>query len=214
MTTDALISCLCRRLVPVHRVPPPVVLMGIWMAICAIGVGGAVLHYGLRPDLAERLSAGFLLPQLLVALMTGILAALAAFRLVHPDDDRRWAYLPLPGLVLWLLVMVGFSVDEIGRFGLAAVAIETSYSCPVFVLSVGMPLGMVMMWMARHAEPLCPGLVSTLGGFSAAAFASVGLSLVNGLDASAMVLVWHSAAIAATTLLVRIVGPGCMRLMF
>jgi hypothetical protein len=126
MTTDALISRLCSRLVPVHRIPSPAVLLGMWMAICAVGVGGAVLHYGLRPDLAERLSAGFLLPQILVALVTGILAAFAAFRLVHPDDDRRWAYLPLPGLLLWLLVMVGFCVDEVRRLGLAAVAIETS----------------------------------------------------------------------------------------
>jgi len=213
MTTDELISQLCSKLAPVRRLPSPAVLLGAWLMICLLAIGGAVLHYGLRPDLAERLSEGFQAPQVLTALVTGVLSAFAAFRLVRPDDDRRWALLPLPGLLLWLLVMGGFCLDEVRRFGLAGLAIEASYPCLVFVLGVGGPLSLVMMWMARHAEPLCPSLVSTLGGFSAAAFASVGLSLVNGLNAPVMVLVWHGLAIAATTLLVRTLGPGCMRLM-
>lgn len=213
MTTDDLIARLCIQLRPVRRLPHCGVLVVLWAAICLVVVGAAVWHYGLRPDLEARLAAGFHMPQILAALLAGGTAGYAAFRLVRPEADRRWALLPLPALGLWLVIMAGFCLEEVSRIGMAALAIEASYPCLVFVLGVGAPLSMAMMWMARHAAPLCPGTVSTLAGLSAAAFASVGLSLVNALDAAAMVLVWHGLAIAAMTLLARLCGPGCMRLM-
>jgi hypothetical protein len=213
MITEDLIARLCRQLRPVRRLPRCGVLVAAWVAVCLVVVGAAVWHYGLRPDLAARMAAGFHLPQILAALLTGGAAGYAAFRLVRPEADRRWVLLPLPALGLWLIIMAGFCIDELSRIGVRALAIEASYPCLVFVLGVGAPLSMAMMWMARHAAPLCPGPVSTLAGLSAAAFASVGLSLVNALDAAAMVLVWHGMAIAAMTLLARLCGPGCMRLM-
>jgi hypothetical protein len=109
--------------------------------------------------------------------------------------------------------MAAFCIDEMHRIGMAALVIEPSYPCLVFVLEVGTPLSAAVMWMAPHAAPLCPGVVSTVGGLSAAAFASVGLSMVNALEAAAMVLVWHALAVAAMTLLARLCGPVCMRLM-
>jgi len=213
MTTENLIARLCAQLRPVQRLPSCGILIALWSAVCLVVVGAAVWHYGLRPDLGDRLAVGFQLPQILAALLVGGMAGYAAFRLVRPETDRRWVLLPLPALGLWLLIMTSFCVEEVGRIGMAALAIEPSYPCLIFVLGVGAPLSMAMMWMARHAAPLCPGTVSTLAGLSAAAFASVGLSMINALDAAAMVLVWHGMAVLAMTLLARLCGPGCMRLM-
>jgi hypothetical protein len=75
----------------------------------------------------------------------------------------------------------------------AALAVEAGIPSPAFALGAGTPLGMVVMWMARHAAPLCPGAVSTLGGLSAAAFAHVGPGVVDAPDAAAVALVRHGA---------------------
>ena len=64
---------------------------------------------------------------------------------------------------------------------------------------------------ARHAAWMRPGPVAALGGLSAAALASVGLTLVHYLDAAAMVLVWHGLSVLLVTALARAIGPRVMR---
>jgi hypothetical protein len=68
-----------------------------------------------------------------------------------------------------------------------------------------------MLWLARHAAWLRAGPVAALGGLSAAALASVGLSLIHYLDAALMVLVWHGVSVLVVTGLASILGPRLMR---
>jgi len=53
--------------------------------------------------------------------------------------------------------------------------------------------------------------VAALGGLSAAALASVGLSLIHYLDAALMVLVWHGLSVLVVAGLASMLGPRMMR---
>lgn len=211
MQTEDLITHLAAGLRPVRRVWHPAVAAAVWTALAAAVIGVAVLVFGVRPDLAQRLSGGFDLPQLLAAASIGLLAGLAAFQLALPDRDRRWGLLPLPAALAWLATMGWGCVQDVLRLGPEALHLSTSYPCLGFITGLGLPLTGGVLWLARHAAPVRPGPVAALGGLSAAAFASVGLSVVHHLDSAAMVLAWHGLAVLAVTALASLSGPWLLR---
>jgi hypothetical protein len=86
-----------------------------------------------------------------------------------------------------------------------------SLPCLGFIAGLGLPLTLAMLWLARHAAWLRAGTVATLGGLSAAALASVGLSLVHHQDAAAMVLAWHGISVLLVVGLAALLGPRVMR---
>jgi hypothetical protein len=128
-----------------------------------------------------------------------------------PDRDRRWGLLPLPAVAAWFATMGWGCLQDVFRDGPAGLALGTSFSCLAFIVGFGVPLTAGMLWLTRHAALLRPTPVAALGGLSAAALASVGLSLVHHLDAAVMVLVWHGMAIALVTLVASFAGPRLMR---
>jgi hypothetical protein len=211
MRTDDLITHLTADLHPVRRVWHPLVSTGVWVGAAAIVIGAAVAAFGLRPDIAARLAGGFDAPAMLAAATTGVLAAVAAFQLALPDRDRRWALLPAPAALLWLSTMGWGCLQDLARVGPEGLRLTTSFSCLAFIAGLGLPLTLVMLWLARHAAWFRPGPVAALGGLSAAAFASAGLTLIHYLDAAAMVLVWHGVSIALVVALAGLAGPVAMR---
>ncbi len=177
----------------------------------ALVIGAAVFALGPRPSLTERLVGGFDLPQMLAAAAAGMLAGFAAFQLALPDRDGRWALLPVPAALGWLATMGWGCAQDVARLGPEALRLTTSFPCLAFVTGIGTPLTLVVLWLARHAALVRPGPVAALGGLSAAALASVGLTLVHHLDAAAMVLAWHGIAVLIVTALVSLAGPWLMR---
>ena len=211
MRTEDLIAHLAAGLRPVRRVWRPAAAAAVWTALAAAVVSTAVLAFGPRPDLAQRLSGGVDLPQLLAAAATGLLAGFAAFQLALPDRDWRWALLPLPAAVGWLATMGWGCAQDFARLGPEALRLTTSYPCLGFITGLGLPLTLGVLWLARHAALVRPGPVAALGGLSAAALASIGLTLVHHLDAAAMVLAWHGTAVLAVTGIAALCGPRLMR---
>lgn len=214
MRSEELISNLAAGLRPVRRVRHPLVSTAAWALFALLVIGAGVAWFGLRRDLALRFAAGFDLPQLALALVTGLLAGFAAFQLALPDRDRAWALLPLPPAAAWLATMGWGCLADLARLGPEGLRLTTSLPCLAFVMGFGVPLTVAMLWLARHAAPLRPVPVAALGGLSAAALASVGLSLVHHLDAAIMVLVWHGLAVAMVTAIAALVGPRLMRAEF
>jgi hypothetical protein len=198
MRTDELIGQLTAGLTPVRRVMNPSASAALWLALAAALVGVGVAASGFRHDIAERL----MLPEerinLAAATLTGVTAAVAAFRLALPDRSPRWALLPLPFAALWLSGMGWGCLRDFAANGFPA--LETSFECMGFIVGFGVPLTGAMLWMARHAALIRPRPVAALGGLAAAAVASVGLSLVHHLDAAAMILIWHGGSVALVAL--------------
>ncbi len=211
MRSEDLIQSLASTLRPVRPAPHPARATAVWLAVVAAVIGLAMLVAGPRHDLAERLSGGFDLPQIVLASLTGVLAAFAAFQLALPERSRRWALLPLPATAAWLATMGWGCLQDLARFGPDALQIGVSVPCLVFIVGLGVPLTVAMLWLARHAAWLRAGPVAALGGLSAAALASVGLSFIHYLDAAAMVLAWHGLSVLVVTSLAALLGPRLMR---
>jgi hypothetical protein len=211
MQSEDLIRQLAADLRPVKPAPHPAAATATWLAIVAGVIGLAVLVSGLREDLAARLAGGFDLPQIAAATVTGILAGFAAFQLALPERSGRWALLPLPAAGAWLATMGAGCLEELARLGPEALRIGMSLPCLTFIAGLGVPLTVAMLWLARHATWLRAGPVAALGGLSAAALASVGLSVIHKLDAAVMVLIWHGMPVLIVTGLTALLGPRLMR---
>jgi hypothetical protein len=198
MNTDDLIGRLAAELHPVKRLAPPVLRAAGWIGLALLVVAACVAAFGPRHDLMERLSRPHEVAQLVFALATGVLGAVAAFELSLPDRSRHWALLPLPAAAAWVGSLGLGCLADVAREGPQALVLGTSWGCFRFIVLMGVPLSLAMVWMLRHAGPIRPVPVAALGGLAGAAISSVGLSLFHHLDAAAMVLAWHGG----TTLLV------------
>jgi hypothetical protein len=198
MNTEELIARLSRDLRPVKPLAPPLWRAAGWIALAVAVVAACVLAFGPRHDLMDRLARPHEVAQLVFALATGILAAVVAFELSLPDRSRHWALLPLPTALGWIGSLGMGCLADVAREGPQALVLGTSWGCFRFIVLMGVPLTLSLVWMLRHAQPIRPVPVAALGGLAGAALASAGLSLFHHLDAAAMVLAWHGG----TTLVV------------
>jgi len=211
MRTEDLVSQLAQGLKPVRRLPSPLAMLGLWCLFCAGIIAAALLVSGLRSNFVARLLDGFDLYQLMSAAMVALTAGYAAFQLALPDRDQRWALLPVPAVVGWLAIMGWGCLADFARFGSAALTLTTSYPCLYFIIGLGVPMTAAIVFLTRHAALLRPTPVAALGGLSAAAFASLGLSLVHELNAAVMVLVWHGLAVLVVAVIGAMTGPALMQ---
>jgi hypothetical protein len=208
MNTDELIGRLATDLRPVQRLAPPLLRAARWIGFAIALVGACVVLFGPRHDLMDRLARPHEVAQLVFALGTGVLAAIAAFQLSLPDRSARWALLPLPAAGAWVGTLGLGCMADVAREGPQALVLGTSWGCFRFIILMGVPLSLSLVWMLRHAGPIRPMPVAVLGGLAGAAIASVGLSLFHHLDAAVMVLAWHGG----TTLLVVLAFLGIGRI--
>ncbi len=211
MRTEDLISQLSLGLKPVRRLPSPLAMLGLWSLFCAGIIGAALLISGLRADFAAWLLHGFDLYHLMSAALVALTAGYAAFQLALPDRDQRWALLPVPPVVGWLVTMGWGCLEDITRLGPEALSLTISFPCLGFIIGLGVPMTAAIVFLTRHAALLRPMPVAALGGLSAAAFASLGLTLVHELNAAVMVLVWHGIAVLVVTCIGALTGPLLMQ---
>lgn len=209
--TEALVSRLASGLRPVRRLPCPFALLGLWTGASLAVIGLALWMVGMRHHVLEDEMARVDLLHILTAGGVALLSGFAAFQLALPDRDRRWMLLPLPAVAAWLATMGWGCASDVERMGWAGLQPGLSLHCLFFILGFGLPLSLGILWLTRHAALLRPLPVATLGGLSAAAFASIGLTLVHELNVTIMVLVSHGLAVAAVTVLGAWLGPRLMR---
>lgn len=211
MRTEDLITQLSRSLRPVRRLPSPLAMLGLWCLLCAGVIGAALFISGLRADFAAWLMDGFDLYHLMSAALVALTAGYAAFQLALPDRDQRWVLLPVPAVLGWLLTMGWGCLEDLARLGPEALQLGVSLPCLCFIIGLGVPMTMAIVYLTRHAALLRPVPVAALGGLSAAAFASLGLTLLHELNVALMVLVWHGLAVLVVTGIGALSGPMLMQ---
>jgi hypothetical protein len=206
VTTPELIDMLCADAKPVRRLRPPLVRAALWLLFAGLVLVVLAVLLGTRPDLAERLRQPSFVGALAGALLTGVLAAVAAFHLSLPDRSRRWLLLPLPALVLWISTIGYGCLADWVSIGPDGVRLGTTLECFATLALASLPLSLALLVMLRHAARLYPTTVAMIGGLASAGIAATALSLFHELDASVMVLLWNLGAAALIVALGGIFG--------
>jgi hypothetical protein len=203
VTTPDLIERLTAHATPVRRLRPPLLRAGLWLLAAGLVLLLLASLYGTRPDLAERLRQPTFTAALAGSLLTGVLAAVAAFHLSLPDRSRLWLLLPVPTLVLWVSTIGYGCLTDWVSIGPDGVQLGATLQCFATLVSASVPLSLILLVMLRHAARLNPTTVAMVGGLASAGVAATALSLFHELDASVMVLVW---TLGTTALIVALSG--------
>lgn len=191
ITTPELIEQLANRARPVRRLRPPLVRAAFWLVLAALIFGLLAVAHGTRTDLALQLARPDFALGLAASLLTGVLAAVAAFFLSLPDRSRAWGLLPVPTLVLWISTVSYGCLTRWVDMGPDGVRMGEAARCFATLLVTSLPLSLGLIVMLRHAAWLRPTAVTLAGGLAVAATAATALSLFHNLDATVMVLVWN-----------------------
>lgn len=209
MTTPDLIEMLSAQATPVRRLRPPLLRAGLWLLAVGLILIFLASLYGLRPEFAERLRQPTFAAALASSLLTGVLAAVAAFHLSLPDRSRLWLLLPAPALVLWLSTIGYGCLTDWVSIGPDGVQLGATLQCFATLLIASVPSFVFLLVMLRHTARLYPTTVAMMSGLASGGVAATALSLFHDLDASVMVLLW---TLGSTVVIVALSGMFGRRL--
>ena len=203
ITTPDLIESLVARAAPVRRLRPPLVRAVGWLLFAALILVLLAVSHGVRPDFELRLQQPVFVVGIAASLLTGVLAVIASFTASVPGRSRRWLFLPLPALLVWLATVSYGCLTAWVSIGPGGISLGETARCFATLVLVGAPLSLAMLVMLRYAALLSPTPVAITGSLAVAAMTATALSLFHELDATAMVLIWN---IGVTALLVGLGG--------
>jgi len=196
ITTPDLIESLVAGAKPVRRLRPPAARAALWLLFAAVIVSLLAISHGLRPDLGARLGQPLFVTGLAASLLTGALAAVAAFIVSLPDRSRLWLLLPAPALALWMSTISYECLTDWVSLRPDGVSLGEAADCFATLVLTSVPLWLALLLMLRYAALLFSTAVAAAGSLAVAALAATALSLFHGLDASAMILMWNLGAAA------------------
>ncbi|MFI4995883.1 MAG: NrsF family protein [Hyphomicrobiales bacterium] len=196
ITTPDLINSLAANLAPVRRLRPPVARAASWLLLAVLVLSLLAVSQGIRSDIALRLQDPAFAVGIAASLMTGVLAAVAAFVVSLPDRSRLWLLLPVPALVAWLSTIGYQCLTHWVSFDPNGISLGETARCFATLVLTSLPLSLAMLVMLRYAAPLRPTAVALTGSLAVAAITATALSLFHSLDATAMILMWNLATTA------------------
>jgi hypothetical protein len=194
--TESLIQSLGDQLTPVRRLPPPWLRTAGWLLVVAAIATWLFAHYGIA-GMARRWTGT---PDLAIAgigaAMTAMCAAWAAFVLGVPGRSARWAWLPLPGALLWVGASgLGCMRDWVAPATHVASMPEAN-DCLIFIISFSIPLSLLLILLLRRACPLRPVLTAVMIGLASAAASAALLEICHSFDSTVTDLTMHALAVA------------------
>ncbi len=210
LATEQLIARLAASAGPVRRLRPPVVRAGLWLLAVALVAGPAVLVLADAGATLHRWRDPWMALEMTGALLAGIGGVIAAFELSLPDRSRRWAWLPIPPLALWLGCTGAGCYGHWLQYGAADWELGEGANCFGFILGLGLPLGISLLVLLRRARPLAAAPVAAMGGLGAAAIAAFLLQFFHPFEITFLDLGMHAIAVAivvATASLVSRLSP-------
>ncbi|MBN9259116.1 MAG: hypothetical protein BGO93_21240 [Mesorhizobium sp. 65-26] len=204
--TPDLIASLATNLAPVRRLRPPLTRATCWLLLAAAVLTLLAISQGIRPDLVQRLRDPTFATGMAASLLTGILAAFAAFLVSLPDRSRLWLLLPAPTLIVWLSNIGYQCLARWIGIGPAGVSFGETARCFATLVLTSLPLSLAMLVMLRHAATLRPTVVAVMGSLAVAAITATALSLFHTIDATVMILMWNVGVAVLLVLLGGLFG--------
>ena len=208
MESTHLIDLLSAELAPVKRLRPPFVRALLWLGAVGLFLGIIIWVSGLRPDLSMQMNKTRFIAETTAILLTGIIAAFAAFRAAIPGAPGWTLLAPVPTLLLWLLFLGKGCLDDLdnGRF-----AWVISTHCLQQIGWTGLVSGVPMLVMLRRAAPLQRVPLAVLAGLASASLAAFAMSLYHSYDTSVIVLISHGLIISGLVVGFGLMGPAVLR---
>jgi hypothetical protein len=197
IATPDLIESLAANAAPVRRLRPPLARAALWLALAIAILVLLAIGRGVRPDIADRLRQWVFLVGLAAALLTGVLASIAAFLVSLPDRPLRWLLLPAPAAAVWAATIGYGCLTNWISLGPDGIEMGESLRCFSTLAMTSVPLSVALVFMLRHAAPIRPTSVTMMGGLAVAGMAAAALSLFHDLDATIMVLIFNLGTAAA-----------------
>lgn len=193
---QALIESLGAALVPVRRLAPPWLRTAGWLLLLAAIAAALLAHFGAGLLLARWSAAPDQAWADAGAALTAVCAAASAFILAVPGRRAAWAWLPLPGLLLWIGASGLGCLRTLLTPGGSLAGAPQSSDCLVFIVGLSIPLSALLVWLLRRACPLRPVRVAVLAGLACAGASAALLGIFHGHDATATDLLAHALAVA------------------
>lgn len=194
---EALIDRLGTGLVPVRRLLPPWLRTAGWLLLVAAFAVVLLMHYGAAPMLQRWSVTPDLAWAGIGAVITAISAAWAAFALGVPGRNAAWAWLPLPGALLWIGASGLGCLRTWIAPGTEIAGMHQTADCLVFIIAFSLPLSALLIVMLRRACPLRPVATAVLIGLASAAASASLLEICHAYDSAATDLLTHVLAVAA-----------------
>jgi hypothetical protein len=195
-STAELIDDLATDAEAVGSIAPPTRRTLLWLTAAALLIAALAGIFGLRPDLAQLLHDPMFDVGRSAALLTGIAAAIATFRVSVPGRSLAWLWLPMPFAPVWVGTMGYGCLLDWSMEGENGLQLGHSYECFIAILATSLPLGALLLFMVRHAARVSRIPTAIAGGIALAALTEAGLTLYHHVDATSMDILVHLAAIA------------------
>jgi hypothetical protein len=206
ISTPELIDTLAARATPVRRLRPPALRAFTWLVFALLILTLIAVSHGLRTDLTERLQQPVFIAGIAGSLLTGVLAAIAAFLLSLPDRSRLWLLLPLPGLLLWVSTIGYGCLTDWVSLQPDGMQMGEAARCFATLVLTSAPLSLALLVMLRHAAPLGATEVPLTASLAVAAMCASALTLFHELDATVMILAWNFGVAALIVVAGGLIG--------
>jgi len=211
MRTDDLIDRLGRDVTVARPLPTPGMRTAVWMvwAVSYLVVVG-VMMFALMSSVGVTPTPLYLVQQG-AALVTGIMAARAAFASVIPGASSRVWMMPAIGAGVWSLSLLWAGVLDLQAVGTLGVTSQSDWPCVASMTVGGLVVGAPLVWMLRRGAPLTPGLTAFLAALAALSFANIEACLTRPHAFALTVLLWHGGTVAAVAALCALTGRRWLR---
>ena len=211
MKTDELIDRLGRDVTVARPLPAPGMRTAVWM-VWAVSylVVVAVMMFAVMSS-AGVMPTPLYLVQQSAALVTGIMAARAAFASVIPGSNNRVWVMPAIGAAVWGVSLLWAGVLDLQASGTLGVTSQSDWPCVASMTVGGLVVGAPLVWMLRRGAPLTPGLTAFLAALAALSFANIEACLTRPHAFALTVLLWHGGTVAAVAALCALMGHRWFR---
>jgi hypothetical protein len=211
MKTDELIERLGRDATVARPLPAPGTRTAVWMVWpVSYLVVVAVIMFAVMSSAGITPSTLYLVQQS-AALVTGIMAARAAFASVIPGSNNRVWVLPTIGAAAWSLSLLWAGMRDLQVSGTLGMTSQSDWPCVVSMTVGGLVVGAPLVWMLRRGAPLTPGLTAFLAALAALSFANIEACLTRPHAFALTVLLWHGGTVATVAALCALTGDRWLR---
>jgi hypothetical protein len=194
---DQTIAKLVAEMRPVRRIWSPSKRSAIWITLALAVLLAIIWRVGGMRGIAKEFTSVTNSIEIVSAVLTGVLALVAAFHLSMPDRSPRWAWLPIPTLVAWVGATCVGCIRMAVEHGVGVLFGNIGWPCFVFITVVSLPLGIALLLMLRRGAPIEPVRVAMLGGLGVSALAAAALHAFHPLHSGLGDISMHVVAILA-----------------